>query len=181
MIHISPTNLTRIMNAARNKFWNLVPKALQKAVFRMESGDQATDLQGWLPTWVYTESPTLAAGDSDDASMGLQNGFSLMAFVGSAVKTDSSAPAGTDFTVQIADVGEGKEFTSKPIYNGLMAGRLGTALFMNEAYEFQGDEPQCSIRITNTSGVQAGIQFAIFGYVPPMSSSRSRNLAPVGA
>jgi hypothetical protein len=179
MIHISKNDLIRLMNSARGKFWNLVPKSAQKAVFKMESGDQPTGLQGWLPTWVYTESPTLAAGDSDDSTMGLQNGFNLMAFTGSAHVTDVER-TGADFGIQVGDVVQGAEFTPRRIFNGNLAGVLGTARFLNEAYEFQGAEPQCSVRITNLAAVTAAIQLVMFGYVPPMDTSDAGQLVPAG-
>jgi hypothetical protein len=166
MITVSTSTLVRYWNNAINSFWNMVPKGLwQKQVYRHGVADPATGLQGYAPCWVYMESPTLSAGDSDDATLELQEGFCLMGVVGASLVANHT-PAGNDFATQLYDVVGQRRLMTKPILNGNYCGRRGTALFQDEAYEFEGTVPGCQVRLTNLLTVPAMVQLALFGFVP---------------
>ena len=168
MITVSTSTLVRYWNNAINSFWNMVPKGLwQKQVYRHGVADPATGLQGYAPVWVYMESPALAAGDSDDATLELQEGFCLMGIVGGSKFTGlDRGILGNAFATQLYDVVGQRRLTTKPIFNGNYCGRLGTALFQDEAYEFEGQVPGCMVRLTNLLTVTAQVQLALFGFVP---------------
>jgi hypothetical protein len=166
MITISTSTLVRYWNNAINAFWNMVPKGLwQKSVFRMGVSDPATGLQGYAPVWVYMESPVLAAGDSDDAQLELQEGFCLMGVVGESVAAGQEF-LGNNFAIQLYDVVGQRRLMTKPILNGNFCGGLGTALFQDEAYEFEGTVPGCQVRLTNLRTVTSQVQIALYGLVP---------------
>lgn len=143
----------------------MVPHGLQKAVYRMGVADPPTGLQGYAPVWVYMESPTLAAGDSDDATLELQEGFRLMAIKGSAPQV-GHAEVGNEFSVQLYDNEAQVRLSTRPIFGGNLCGKFGTGLFQDEAYEFEGQVPACVMRLTNNTSAVADVQVALYGMVP---------------
>lgn len=69
----------RVMNYLKNSFAGMVPKTFQKAIYKHGQAFPP-GLEGGLPTWVYTEFPTLAAQATDDCIMDLPSNFVLLGY-----------------------------------------------------------------------------------------------------
>lgn len=71
----------RVMNYLKNSLVGKVPRTFAKAVYQHgQAFPPSGALEGGLPTWVYTEFPTLAAQATDDCIMDLPSNFTLLGF-----------------------------------------------------------------------------------------------------
>lgn len=73
----------RIMNTLKNAYSGMVPKTFQKAVFK-HGEPFPPGFEGGMPTWIYTEFPTLAAQATDDCIMDLTSDFVLLGYTSQA-------------------------------------------------------------------------------------------------
>jgi len=73
----------RIMNTMKNAYSGMVPKTFQKAVFK-HGETFPPGFEGGMPSWIYTEFPTLAAQATDDCIMDLTSDFVLLGYTSQA-------------------------------------------------------------------------------------------------
>jgi hypothetical protein len=158
------TTAPRIMNSLVNSFVGMVPwTSLQKAIFQ-HGQTFPPGFEGGLPTRVYCEFPTLAAQATDDIVMGLPSNFVLLGYSKFSVDVVTPSNPEPTFRVQIYDVGAEYDLVpGKAINGGNVGGNLGRILFERQPYTFKGSDPQCEVRISNLSLVEADIQFALYG------------------
>lgn len=158
----------RYMNAHRNKFFGLLPKNPQGAVFEHGDKSDIATSSDEAPIWIYADVPSLAANDTEDMRIGCPENFELFAVMATVLADDDFESGG--FRLQIYDVNRKMQLIKdRPInfqnYCGTGNGTRGASpLFFRNPYPLAEKNAQILIRVGNLENFAYTVQVALFGY-----------------
>lgn len=169
---------TRYMNNAFGRFWNMVPKNPQDAIFL--HGDQSNNSTSpdETPIWIYSDVPSLDAYDTEDMRIGCPDNFELFgvnAYVdpGSTVDFENGG-----FRLQLYDVNRKIQLIKDhPVnfqnYCGVgnngsggaaVGGGACTPLILRDPYPLEEENAQILVRVGNLEASAYPLQVVLFGY-----------------
>lgn len=153
---------TRILNTQVNPYWGMLKKNDPQSGVYIHGQKMPPGFEGGAPAWIPVEFPQVPIYDTQDSTIPLPAGFTLMALLGFSTQ----APW---FAFQAYDVNAERWIVDKLVDARVVAGDKGFVLIERSPYTFEPDEEgndaQIFIRVANQAPAVADIQLALYGIV----------------